>query len=204
MDAGLYREINRFAVHTAWAHPFMKLLAIYAIGLFAVLVIYSWWCARYAKNNVRAVAAAGWAAIATVVAVGINQLVIHAVKRPRPYWTLRHVEVLVAKGHDYTFPSDHATAAGAAAAGLWIIARYGPRATRRVAQIGTVLAVAIAFARVYVGAHYPGDVAAGLVLGAGITTLGWFLLGGTLTEITRFLSRRALFRPLINAGRFRR
>ncbi|MDE3222869.1 MAG: phosphatase PAP2 family protein [Acidobacteriota bacterium] len=204
MDAGLYREINRFAVHTAWAHPFMKLLAIYAIGLFAVLVIYSWWCARYAKNNVRAVAAAGWAAIATVVAVGINQLVIHAVKRPRPYWTLRHVEVLVAKGHDYTFPSDHATAAGAAAAGLWIIARYGPRATRRVAQIGTVLAVAIVFARVYVGAHYPGDVAAGLVLGAGITTLGWFLLGGTLTEITRFLSRRALFRPLINAGRFRR
>ena len=204
MDAGLYREINRLAVHTAWAHPFMKFLAVYAIGLFAVLVLYSWWSARYAKNNVRAVAAAGWAAIATVVAVGINQLIIHAIKRPRPYWTLKHVEVLVAKGHDYTFPSDHAMASGAAAAGLWIIARYGPRATHRVAQIGTVLAVAIAFARVYVGAHYPGDVLAGLLLGAGITTLGWFVLGGTLTEITRFLSRRALFRRLINAGRFRR
>jgi undecaprenyl-diphosphatase len=204
MDAGLYREINRLAVHTAWAHPFMKFLAVYAIGFFVVLVLYSWWSARYAKNNVRAVAAAGWAVIAPFAAVGINQLFIHAFKRPRPYWTLRHVEVLIGKGHDYTFPSDHAMASGALAAGLWIIARYGPRATRRVAQIGTALAVAIAVARVYVGVHYPGDVVVGLVLGAGITALGWFLLGGTLTEITRFLSRRALFRRLINAGRFRR
>lgn len=204
MDASLYREINRFAVHTAWAHPFMKLLAVDAVGLFAVLVLYAWWSARFAKNNVRAVAAAVWAAIATVLAVGINQLIIHAVKRPRPYWTLKHVEVLVAKGHDYTFPSDHAMASGAAAAGLWIVARYAPHVVRRVAQGGTVLALAIAFARVYVGAHYPGDVVAGLILGAVISVLGWWAMGGFLTEFVRFLSRRKLFRPLISAGRFRR
>ncbi len=204
MDASLYREINRFAVHTAWAHSFMKFFAIYAIGLFGVLVLYAWWSARYSKNYVRAVAAAGWAAIATVLAVGINQLIIHAVKRPRPYWSIKNVEVLVSKGHDYTFPSDHAMAAGAATAGLWIVARYAPHVVRRLAQVGTVLAILIAFARVYVGAHYPGDVVAGLVLGAAITVIGWFVLGGALTEFVRFLSRRSLFRPLVNGGRFRR
>jgi len=204
MDASLYREINRFAIRTAWAHPFMKFVAIYAIGLFAVLVLYAWWDARFSKNSVRGVAAAGWTAIATVLAVGINQLIIHAVKRQRPYWSMKHVEVLVAKGHDYTFPSDHAMAAGAAAAGLWVVARYAPRVVRRVAQAGTVLAILIAFARVYVGAHYPSDVVVGLVLGAAITLLGWFVLGGVLSEFVRFLSRRALFRPLVNGGRFRR
>lgn len=204
MDASLYRAINRFAVRTAWAHPFMTFFAVYAIGLFGVLVLYAWWSARFSKTSVRGVAAATWTAVATVLAVGINQLIIHAVKRPRPYWTMKHVEVLVGKGHDYTFPSDHAMAAGAAAAGLWIVARYAPRAVRRVAQAGTVLAVLIAFARVYVGAHYPSDVVVGLLLGALITSVGWIVLGGLLTEFVRFLSRRALLRPLVNGGRFRR
>ncbi|HUY42768.1 MAG TPA: phosphatase PAP2 family protein [Acidimicrobiales bacterium] len=204
MDASLYREINRLAVRTAWAHPFMKFVAIYAIGLFAVLVLYAWWDARFSKSSARGVAAAGWTAIATVLAVGINQLIIHAVKRQRPYWSMKHVEVLIAKGHDYTFPSDHAMAAGAAAAGLWIVARYAPRAVRRVAQAGTVLAVLIAFARVYVGAHYPSDVIVGLLLGAAVAVIGWILLGGVLTEIVRFLSHRALLRPLVNSGRVRR
>lgn len=204
MDASLYRAVNRLAVHTPWAHGFMVVLAVYAVGLFGALVLYAWWVARYAKSPVRGVAAAIWAAIATVLAVGINQIIIHIVKRPRPYNTLHHVEVLVARAHDYTFPSDHVMASGAAAAGLWIVSRYAPHRVRRVAQVGTVLALLIAFARVYVGAHYPGDVTVGLIVGAAIAVAGWRLLGGVLTEFVRFLSRRALFRPLINADRFRR
>src|SRR5207245_3921804 len=69
--------------------------------------------------------------------------------------------VLITRTSDFSFPSDHATAVGAVAAGLWL-------AHRRLGVLAAGLAVVMAFARVYAGAHYPGDVAGGLLLGAGI------------------------------------
>jgi membrane-associated phospholipid phosphatase len=73
------------------------------------------------------------------------------------------MHLLVDKTKDFSFPSDHATVAGAVAAGLFLV-------NRRLGLIAIIAALAMAFARVYVGAHYPGDVAAGLVLGACATT----------------------------------
>jgi membrane-associated phospholipid phosphatase len=200
MDATWYRDVNRFAVHTAWAHGFMTAYATYGVGLFALLVIAGWWYARYRPDAPRAVAAAVWAAAATLIAVGINQLIVAAVRRPRPYVTLHGVEVLVARGHDFTFPSDHAIAAGAATAGLWIIARYGSTIIRSLAIVGTVLALFLAFARVYVGAHYPGDVAAGLAIGAAISVLGWLVLSRALTYLATRIAEREPLRPLVIAS----
>ena len=82
---------------------------------------------------------------------------------------LHHVEVLVSKSHDASFPSDHSIVAGSATAGLWIVAHYGVQANRAVPIVATALALVVAFSRVYVGAHYPGDVVAGLGVGATIT-----------------------------------
>jgi membrane-associated phospholipid phosphatase len=176
MDASLYRDINRFAVDTAWAHGFMKAYAVDGVGLFALLVLGSLWFARRRPGAPEAVAASMWAAAGTVLALGVNQPIVAAVHRARPYTTLAGVEVLVHRSHDFSFPSDHATAAGAATAGLWIIALYGGAAARRLAIVGTALAVLVAFSRVYVGAHYPGDVVGGLVVGAAVTTVGWIVL----------------------------
>jgi membrane-associated phospholipid phosphatase len=54
---------------------------------------------------------------------------------------------------------------GAVAAGSWL-------ASRALGAIAAVAAVLMAFARVYVGVHYPWDVAAGLVFGALVALLG--------------------------------
>lgn len=197
MDTAWYRDINNFAVHTSWAHGFMKLYAVYGVGLFAVLVLAAWWLARSRANPTRAVAAAIWAAAGTVIAVGINQIIVHAVARPRPYVTLRNVEVLVSRSTDYSFPSDHTITAGAAVAGLWIIARYSGRATRALAVAGTVLALFLAFARVYVGAHYPGDVTAGLAIGAAISVIGWLALQTILTVVVEWIAERQPLRPFV-------
>lgn len=193
MDATWYKDINNFAVHTAWAHGFMKLYAIDGVGLFAILVLAAWWYARSQANPARAVAASIWAAAGTIAAVGINQIIVGAVARPRPYTTLHGVEVLVSRSTDYSFPSDHTITAGAAAAGLWIIAHYSGRATRAIAAIGTLLALFLAFARVYVGAHYPGDVTAGLLIGAAISIIGWLALKAILTVV---VERLAGYQPL--------
>jgi undecaprenyl-diphosphatase len=48
----------------------------------------------------------------------------------------------------------------------------------------------MAFTRVYVAAHYPWDVLAGLALGAAVALLGWLLLAAPLTTLTGFLRRQ--------------
>ena len=200
MDASWYRDINHFAIHTAWAHSFMKAYATYGVGLFALLVLAGWWHARYRPDAPRAVAAAVWAAAGTVIAVGINQPIVAAVARPRPYASMHGVEVLVSRSHDFSFPSDHTITAGAATAGLWIIARYGNKAIRSLAIAGTILALFLAFSRVYVGAHYPGDVAAGLVIGAAISVGGWLALNRALTYVARYVAQRQPLRPFVIAS----
>jgi membrane-associated phospholipid phosphatase len=199
MDTTWFRDINRFAVRTGWLHPFMKFYAVYGVALFAVMVLTAWWYARYSRNASKAVAAAFWAAAGTLVAYGLNQFIVHAAQRRRPFEALRGVEVLVAKTKDYSFPSDHAVIAGAATTGLWIVAYYGPKIIRQLAYLSTVLAVLLAFARVYVGVHYPGDVVAGLAVGAVIVLIGWLLLGGVLTAFTGAIARHGPLRPMIVA-----
>jgi membrane-associated phospholipid phosphatase len=193
VDTTWYLDINRFAVHTAWLHGFMRLYAVYGVGIFALLVLAAWWYARSQADPPRAVAASIWAAAGTLIAVALNQIVVHAVNRPRPYLTLHGVEVLVSKSMDPSFPSDHTTTAGAAIAGLWIIAHYGGRPAKALATGGTLLALLLAFARVYVGAHYPGDVTAGLLIGAAITIVGWLVLKNLLTAA---VNRIGTYRPL--------
>jgi len=201
VDTNWYNDVNSFAVHTAWLHGFMKPYAVYGVGLFAILVLFAWWYARSQTNPPRAVAAAIWAAAGTVIAVGLNQIIVNAVARPRPYVTLHGVEVLVSRSTDYSFPSDHTVTAGAAAAGLWIIAHYGGRAARWIATVGTVLALLLAFARVYVGAHYPGDVTAGLLIGAAISVVGWLAVKHILTIIVERIARQEPLRLFVYGHR---
>jgi undecaprenyl-diphosphatase len=102
----------------------------------------------------------GWsAAAAALAALGVGQLVGHAVERARPYAVMPGMHVLVSRTSDFSLPSDHATVVGAVAVGLLVCARP-------LGLVAAGLAALMAFARVYVGAHYPADVVAGLVLGA--------------------------------------
>ena len=94
-----------------------------------------------------------------------------------------HLLVLATRSADPAFPSDHAVMAGAATAGLWL-------AWRLAGVIAGVAALAMAFSRIYIAAHYPWDVVAGLVLGALVALLGWVLLRGPLTAVTGWLRSR--------------
>ncbi|MFD3498909.1 phosphatase PAP2 family protein [Streptomyces sp. NPDC058676] len=62
---------------------------------------------------------------------------------------------------DWSFPSNHATIAGAAAVTLALVRRTALWLT-------APLALLMASSRVFVGVHYPHDVAAGLALGAAV------------------------------------
>jgi membrane-associated phospholipid phosphatase len=178
LDDRLLLDVNSFARHTGWLHPLVVAYASYGIALFALLLIAALVAARRARS--RTLAAAAWAAVATVVAVGINQPVGSAVNEGRPYAHFTHLLVLATRTSDFSFPSDHAVMAGAAATGLLIV-------SRKPGLVAAVLAVLMAAARVYIAAHYPWDVVAGLALGAAVAGLGWLLLRVPLTALTAWL-----------------
>jgi undecaprenyl-diphosphatase len=95
-DASWFRDVNAFAGATSWLHEPMRLYAGFGAVLFAVLLLAGWWVARGSRDLPR-VAAACWAPLGTLLAVGANQPIVHGVHEARPYTTMPHVLVLVAR-----------------------------------------------------------------------------------------------------------
>jgi undecaprenyl-diphosphatase len=180
LNQQLFARINDFARDTPWLHGAAVGYATYGVVLFGALILLALWQARHASHL--RLAAAAWVGVGTLLAVAINQPIASLVAEPRPYHTHPGALVLVARSTDWSFPSDHSVMAGACAVGLLI-------ATRRLGVVAALAAVLMAAARVYVGAHYPLDVLAGLVLGALVAGLGWYALRTPLTLLTARLRR---------------
>ncbi|MGH9303925.1 MAG: phosphatase PAP2 family protein [Acidimicrobiales bacterium] len=185
LDRRWYLDVNHFARSSTWLHGFMHAYALWAgVVVLAILVVGAWWRAR--RYGARAVALSLWAPIGTVIALGLNQPLSHLVGRLRPYDVMRGVEVLVPRANDFTFPSDHATVAGAVIVGLFL-------AGRRIFGVAALLlGFLLAFARVYVGAHYPADVAAGLLFGGFVVLVLSPLALWILRPVVEFLERTPL------------
>jgi undecaprenyl-diphosphatase len=187
MDGSVFRGVNRLADRTGWAHPLFTAYARYGVVLFAVLLVVAYLDARR-HNDLRAVTGSVWAGGAALIALGVGQLIGGTIDRARPYETMTGVHVLVDRTTDFSFPSDHATVVGAVAMGLLL-------ANRRWGIVAAIAAVAMTFTRVYVGAHYPGDVIAGLALGAVVAAAGYFAVVPVLYRLTCRLTHTPL-RPL--------
>lgn len=185
-----FEVVNDFARRTPWLHGSMKLYAGAGVAIFALLLLAGWWIAR-GRDSPRAMAVAVWAGLGTVAAVGVNQPIVNAVKEKRPYVAMPHALLLVHRSADFSFPSDHTTMAGAVAAGLLLL-------SWRLGVLAVLAALLMAFARVYVGAHYPGDVLAGLAVGAAVAVGGYFALVPLLTRAVDRLGRTPL-RPALTA-----
>ncbi|WP_336368020.1 phosphatase PAP2 family protein [Marinobacter sp. C2H3] len=134
----------------------MILASTAGVPLMVFAVAAQWWGRRDARAVHRhTLVASGFSFL---LGLALNQAVLLFVQRMRPYDAgLTHL--IVAPSTDFSFPSDHATAAFSVAAAFLL---HG----RRVQGLA-LLAVAalIAFSRVYIGIHYLSDVLGGAATG---------------------------------------
>ena len=97
------------------------------------------------------------------------------VGRIRPYdYQLEHfgktIELLVGAQHDFSFPSGHTIASFEAAFALLLH-------NKKLGIPAMILAVLIAFSRLYLYVHYPTDVIASVILGIGLAILATWIVG---------------------------
>ncbi len=110
-------------------------------------------------------------AFGLVTATLLNPMIKNVVCRTRPFdsghgiLNLRDVD-------GYSFPSGHSSGAAAAYVGTAVV--FGNKKGKWLTVVAIALPLLVALSRLYLGAHYPTDVAAGLALGvASVFLCGW-------------------------------
>lgn len=106
--------------------------------------------------------------VALVVDVLLCNIVLkNLVARTRPYDVITGVHLLVAKLHDYSFPSGHTAASFASVTALYLAGE------KKLWKFALVLACLIAISRLYLYVHYPTDVLGGILFGVISGYLGY-------------------------------
>ena len=137
---------------------------VFWIGISVLLLFY----AKYRKTGF-------YMCIALVLGLVVCNITLKPlVARIRPYdFQLqefgREITLLISAQHDFSFPSGHTIASFEACTVLLLH-------DKRMGIPATVLAILIAFSRLYLYVHYPTDVLVSLVLGIAFGLLGNFLV----------------------------
>jgi undecaprenyl-diphosphatase len=167
MNSALFDAINDLAGHSAVADDLAKAAARYLVFAIAAVVAIYWVVGRGRQRALSQAMVAG-AVVAALLGLATASVIQHFYIHPRPFVDRQDVMLLINHGADPSLPSEHAVVAfSLAGAALW---------SRRLllASVLLLAAVALGFARIYTGLHYPADIA----VAAGIGLLASFLVVG--------------------------
>jgi undecaprenyl-diphosphatase len=178
-DSSVFHWINQFAGHS---HAFDAVMVLFSESHFlkggAVMAMfwYLWFRGKEDHDLRREVLLVNLLSCIVVI-IAARTLATFLPFRERPLQTsdlgfrlplTMNSNTLI---HWSSFPSDHAAMFFASATGLWFVdRRWGVLA-------GVYVLFVICLPRIYVGLHYPTDILAGAILGAGIAALAEVIIG---------------------------
>lgn len=97
-----------------------------------------------------------------LLALTLSQIIVHSLKRAlsreRPYMILEKLNTFGIELRDYSFPSGHTAASFSIATTLALNAP-------KLSILVFIVAIIVGISRIYLGVHYPTDVAAGILIG---------------------------------------
>jgi undecaprenyl-diphosphatase len=186
-NQALFLMINATPSTPAWHIDLARSIADYVIYLVPLCLIAMW---LFGDEGQRETALR--ACCVTFLALGINQLIGLAWPHPRPF-VMGIGHTFLEHAPDPSFPSDHGTIFASIALSLLLggVRRYG--------LLIVLSGLAVAWARIFVGVHFPLDMA-GAVVVAGVAFLLvaplWRLAGASVTRGPVALYRKLLAWPI--------
>lgn len=171
----LFYAINEWGTRYPALSPAVVFVAEYMVYVLAAsMLIY--WFTRTSENRMMVIQASFSFAFAEI----LGKLAGHYVSHPQPFSVLPHVNQLIGHEIDNSFPSDHSILFFSVCVSYWLVRRKG-------GVLWLLLACCVALSRVWVGVHYPVDVAVGACFGT-IAAVVAYQLVPRLTFIKRLLA----------------
>ena len=114
----------------------------------------------------------GWILMAALLVdlILCNGVIKNAVARTRPYIINSSIQLLIDQPKEFSFPSGHTAVSFTAVTALFLAKE------KILWKIALVLAVLIAFSRLYLYVHFPTDILGGVIVGMIAGVIGFYLV----------------------------
>ncbi|WP_439022519.1 undecaprenyl-diphosphatase [Bacillus thuringiensis] len=149
----IFRAINDLGKQYSSLNSAMVFLAEYMVYILGLIII-AYWFTGSRKSRMLIIQAM----VAFVIAEVIGKIAGEFHLNYQPFAVLPHVNKLVDHTVDNSFPSDHTILFFSICFSFWLV-------RNKTRWLWLILAFCVAISRIWVGVHYPFDVAVGALIG---------------------------------------
>ncbi|MDN4524554.1 undecaprenyl-diphosphatase [Fictibacillus fluitans] len=175
MNYQWFQDINNLSVSHPVLDGFMIFLSQKALYIYAIVLLVFW------MRDVSYKRLAIYSGITGIVGLIVNYIITLFYYEPRPFVS-HHVHLLFKHAADASFPSDHTTGAFALSFAVFLTHK----------KLGSAMLAAAALtglSRIWVGQHYPLDVAGSIVV-AGIISILIYMMSPVIDPFVKVLIRK--------------